>query len=86
MIAYLIAGLIVGCLAWYLKHEPGALRLGSQLLFGAVAAVVGGVGMNLVVGADLMALSPWGFAGAAVLALVVLGLLQAGVGRSGDND
>lgn len=86
MLAYIVAGLIVGCLAWYLKHESGSLGLGSQLLFGAVAAAVGGVGMNLVTGADLMALSPWGFAGAAVLALVVLGLLQAGVGRSGEHD
>ena len=51
------------------------------MMFGVVGAVVGGVGMNLLLGEDLMAVGVWGFTGAVVVALVVLGLLQARVGR-----
>ena len=77
----MVGGLIVGALAWYLKHEDGDPRPASQMIFGVVGAVVGGVGMNLLLGEDAMAVDPWGFAGAAVVALIVLGLLQANVGR-----
>ena len=81
MLAYIVAGLIMGVLAWYLKHEPGDPRMATQMMFGVVGAVVGGVGMNLLLGEDLMAVGVWGFTGAVVVALVVLGLLQARVGR-----
>ncbi len=81
MLAYIVAGLIMGTLAWYLKHEPGDPRMATQMIFGVAGAVVGGVGLNVLLGEDLMALDPWGFAGAAVVAIVVLGLLQANVGR-----
>jgi uncharacterized membrane protein YeaQ/YmgE (transglycosylase-associated protein family) len=81
MLAYIVAGLIMGTLAWYLKHEPGDPKMATQMIFGVVGAVVGGVGLNLILGEDLMAVDPWGFAGAALVALIVLGLLQANVGR-----
>ena len=81
MLAYIVAGLIMGVLAWYLKHEPGDPRMATQMMVGVVGAVVGGVGMNLLLGEDLMAVGVWGFTGAVVVALVVLGLLQARVGR-----
>jgi uncharacterized membrane protein YeaQ/YmgE (transglycosylase-associated protein family) len=81
MLAYMVAGLIVGALAWYLKHEPGDPRPATQLIVGVSGAVAGGVGLNLLLGEDLMAVDPWGFAGAAVVALVALALLQADVGR-----
>ena len=77
----MVAGLIVGALAWHLKHDAGDPRPASQMIFGVVGAVVGGVGMNLVLGEDVMAVDPWGFAGAAIVALIVLALLQANVGR-----
>jgi uncharacterized membrane protein YeaQ/YmgE (transglycosylase-associated protein family) len=77
----MVAGLIVGALAWYLKHDAGDPRPASQMIFGVVGAVVGGVGMNLLLDEDVMAVDPWGFAGAAVVALIVLALLQANVGR-----
>ena len=81
MLAYIVAGLIMGMLAWYLKHEPGDPRMATQMMVGVVGAVVGGVGLNLLLGEDLMAVDVWGFTGAVVVALVVLGLLQARVGR-----
>jgi uncharacterized membrane protein YeaQ/YmgE (transglycosylase-associated protein family) len=87
MLAYIVAGLVMGVLAWYLKHEPGDPRMATQMIFGVVGAVVGGVGLNLLLSEDMMAVEPWGFAGAAIVALVVLGLLQANVGRrSADGD
>ena len=76
----------MGTLAWYLKHEPGDPRMASQMIFGVAGAVVGGVGMNLLLGDDLMDVNPWGFAGAAIVALIVLGLLQANVGRKPAGD
>ena len=81
MLAYIVAGLIMGVLAWYLKHKPGDPRMATQMMVGVVGAVVGGVGLNLLLGEDLMAVDVWGFTGAVVVALVVLGLLQARVGR-----
>lgn len=51
------------------------------MMVGVVGAVVGGVGLNLLLGEDLMAVDVWGFTAAVVVALVVLGLLQARVGR-----
>jgi hypothetical protein len=50
-----------------------------------VGAVVGGCGMNLVLGDVLVELTAWSFAMACVLSFVVLGLLQAGVGRRRTN-
>jgi uncharacterized membrane protein YeaQ/YmgE (transglycosylase-associated protein family) len=55
--------------------------MATQMMVGVVGAVVGGVGMNLLLGEDLMAVDMWGFTGAVVVAVVVLGLLQARVGR-----
>ena len=81
MLAYIVAGLIMGVLAWYLKHEPGDPRMATQMMVGVVGAVVGGVGMNLLLCEDLMSVGVCGFTGAVVVALVVLGLLQARVGR-----
>lgn len=86
MLAYLVAGLITGGLAWLLKHESGDARLGLLLVVGVVSAALGGVGMNAFLRDDLMSVTPWGFAAAAIVSIVVLGLLQAGVGRGGSPD
>ena len=50
---------------------------------GVVGAVVGGVGMNLVLGDPMDELTAWNFTSACLLALVLLGLLEGGVGRKG---
>ncbi len=75
----------MGALAWFLKHESGDPRLATQLIIGAAGAVLGGVAMNLFLSEGVMALNAWGFASAAVVALIVLALLQARVGGSGDG-
>ena len=63
MFAYLVAGLIVGGLIWFLRHEPGDPPIFIQLVVGAIAGGVGGLVLNVLLGEDFMAVDPWGFAG-----------------------
>ncbi|HRV68020.1 MAG TPA: hypothetical protein P5108_01075 [Marmoricola sp.] len=84
MLAYIVVGIIMGWLAWQLKHGNGKemAKLPALILFGIVGAVVGGVGMNLLIfNENIFAVEAWSFAAAAIVSLVVLGVLQAGVGR-----
>jgi hypothetical protein len=46
-----------------------------------VGAVIGGSGMNVVVGDPLADLNGWSFTAACVLSFVLLGLLEGNVGR-----
>jgi uncharacterized membrane protein YeaQ/YmgE (transglycosylase-associated protein family) len=84
MIVYLVAGLVVGWLTWQfgrVGQGTSQPKLGVQVLIGAVGAVVGGLGLNLVAGRGLLDVEPWSFATATVLAMVVLWLLQVGATR-----
>lgn len=81
MLAYIVVGLILGALAWQLKHEAGDPRPATQMLFGVVGALVGGLGFNLIQDRALMDMDLWGFLAAALVAAIVLALLQARVGR-----
>ena len=81
MLAFLVAGVILGLLARVLRHGPDDSALVATLLVAVAGAVVGGCGMNLVLGDGLVELTAWSFTMACVLALVVLGLLEGGVGR-----
>lgn len=80
MLAYIVVGLIMGAVAWQLKHEPGDPKPSTQMLVGVVGALLGGVSFNLLQDRGLMVMDPWGFAAAAVVSLILLGLLQAKVG------
>jgi uncharacterized membrane protein YeaQ/YmgE (transglycosylase-associated protein family) len=81
MLAFLVAGVILGVMARVLRHGPDDSSLVATLLVGVVGAVVGGCGMNLVLSDRLVELTAWSFAMACLLALVLLGLLEGGVGR-----
>jgi len=84
MLAYIVVGIILGWLAWQLKHGKGLGRLINLMIFGIVGAVIGGAGMNILIfNKNIFAVEPWSFASAAIISLVVLGLVQAGVGRKG---
>jgi uncharacterized membrane protein YeaQ/YmgE (transglycosylase-associated protein family) len=85
MLAYIVVGIILGWLAWQLKHGKGIDRLINLMIFGIVGSVIGGVGMDLFIRNDLGTIKPsaWGFTAAAIVSLVVLGLVQSGVGRKG---
>ncbi len=87
MLAYAVAGLVVGWLSWQfgrVGQDPDQPSFFTQALFGAIGAVVGGVGLNLVAGHGLLAVEPVSFTVGVVLALVVLGMLQVGARRRAD--
>ena len=82
MIAFLIAGLILGVLARTLRGGPDNPQVTLTVPVGVVGAVVGGAGMNLLVLDEAFTdLNAWSFAAACILAFVLLGLLEGGVGR-----
>ncbi|HEY9565898.1 MAG TPA: hypothetical protein VIR30_19200 [Nocardioides sp.] len=81
MIAFLVAGLILGVVA---RTLAGGLRDPQVYLTvpaAVVGAVVGGVGMNALRGDAWGDLNVVSFIASIVVALVVLGLLEGGVGR-----
>lgn len=81
MIAFLIAGLILGVLARTLRGGPDNPQVMLTVPVGVVGAVLGGVGMNLVLSEGFADLNAWSFASACILGMVLLGLLEGGVGR-----
>ena len=81
MVAFLVAGLILGVLARTLRHGPEDPSLVLTLVAGVAGALVGGVGLNLVLQESYADLNVWSFTMACVLAFVLLGLLEGGVGR-----
>jgi len=83
MFAYLVAGLIVGGLAWVLKHGPGALGLASPLVVGTLAGGVGGVFANLIQGENFEHVDALGFTAAVLIALLALAWTHVRGGRQG---
>lgn len=81
MLAYMVAGLILGALAWQLKHEPGDPRPATQFIFGVLGAVAGGLTSNFVQGEGLDHLDPYGFTAAVLVSVLGLTALQVRVGR-----
>lgn len=81
MVAFLFAGLILGVLARTLRGGPDNPQVVLTVPVGVVGAVVGGVGMNLVLSEAMDALNAWSFTSACLIGLVLLGLLEGGVGR-----
>lgn len=81
MLAFLVAGVILGVLARVLRHKPADISFVAALLVGVAGAVVGGCGMNVFLDDGLVELTGWSFTTACILALVVLGLVEGGVGR-----
>jgi len=81
MIAFLVAGLILGGLARLLRRGPDDPQLLLTVPVGLVGAVLGGAGMNLVLRNSAGDLNAWTFTSACVISFVLLGLLEGGVGR-----
>jgi uncharacterized membrane protein YeaQ/YmgE (transglycosylase-associated protein family) len=81
MIAFLVAGLILGVLARTLRGGPDNPQVTLTIAVGVVGALIGGVGINLVLSESWTDLNAWSFTSACVLAMVLLGLLEGGVGR-----
>jgi hypothetical protein len=66
MFAYLVAGLIVGGLMWFLQRRPGDPPVAIQLGVGVLAGGLAGLVVNVLSGDDFLAISAWGFAAAAL--------------------
>ena len=81
MVAFLVAGVILGVLARALRHDADDPGLAIALVLGVVGAVIGGTGMNVVLGDPLGDLDGWSFTAACLLSFVLLGLLEGNVGR-----
>ncbi len=81
MAAFLVAGVILGVLARVLHHDPDDPGVPITLVLGVVGAVVGGAGMNALLGDGFGAVTAWSFTAACLLSFVLLGLLEGGVGR-----
>jgi uncharacterized membrane protein YeaQ/YmgE (transglycosylase-associated protein family) len=81
VIAFLVAGVILGLLAGYLWRGPDHPGPALTVTVGVVGAVVGGVGMNLFLDEPWTDLNAYAFTMATVLPMVLLGLLEGGVGR-----
>jgi hypothetical protein len=85
MVAYLLAGLIVGGLVWAVRHGDGLPRLPSLLVFGLVGGAIDGLGSNLVQGMGVDDIDPTGFTAAVLVALVLLIGVQVRVSRDDDE-
>lgn len=83
MFAYLVAGLIVGGLAWVLTRPPGLPGLAVPLVAGTIAGGLGGSLANLVHDARLLEVDAFGFTAAVLVAVLALAWIHV---RWGDED
>jgi len=81
MIAFLVAGLILGVLARTLRGGQDDPPLALTIPLGIVGAAIGGAGLNLFLSESWTDLNAWSFTSACLLAMALLGLLEGGVGR-----
>jgi len=81
VIAFVVAGLILGMLARTLRSGPDDASLPLALVTGVAGAVVGGVGMNLLLDESWTELTAFAFTSSCVVGMVLLGMLEGGVGR-----
>ena len=84
MFAYLVAGAIVGALAWLVRHGPGYPRLLTLLVFGLIGATIGGLGWNVAHDDGIDEISRGGFTLSALAALVLLVGVHVRVRREED--
>lgn len=68
MLAYLVAGAIVGGLVWFVRHGPGFPKPATLVVFG----LVGGLGANIVQDEAVDHIDATGFTAAVLVALVLL--------------
>jgi len=84
LFAYLLAGVIVAGLVWFVRHGPGYPRLPTLLVFGLVGGAIGGLGVNLIQGDSIDDLDGIGFTAAVLVALVLLVGVDVRVRRDED--
>jgi drug/metabolite transporter (DMT)-like permease len=85
LFAYLLAGVIVAGLVWFVRHGPGRPRLPTLLVFGLVGGAIGGLGWNVVKDKSVDHLDGSGFTAAVLVALVLLVGVDVRVRRADDD-
>lgn len=81
LLAYLVAGAIVGGLVWVVRSGPRHPRPATLLVFGLVGGAIGGLGWNIFRGRSIDHLDGTGFAAAVLVALVLLVAIDVRSGR-----
>jgi uncharacterized membrane protein YeaQ/YmgE (transglycosylase-associated protein family) len=84
LLAYLVAGVIVGGLVWSARRGPGYPRVATLLVFGLVGAAIGGLGANALRDESIDHLDGIGFTAAVLVALVLLVGVDVRVRRAED--
>jgi hypothetical protein len=70
--AYLVAGMIVGGLVWFVRNGPGYPKLLTLLVFGLIGGAIGGLGWNVLQDEPVDHLDGTGFTAAVLVSLVLL--------------
>jgi hypothetical protein len=84
LVAYLVAGVIVAGLVWFVRNGPGYPRLATLVVFGLIGGAVGGMGANVVRGDYFDDLDGTAFTAAVLVALVLLVGVDVRVRRDDD--
>ena len=82
MLAFVVAGVILGVLARLLRRGDEHASLVVTVAVGVVGSVVGGVGMNLLLHHDWLDVNPFAFSSACIVGMVLMGLLEGRVGST----
>jgi len=82
MLAFVVAGVILGVLARVLRRGPEYAQIALTVAVGVVGSVAGGVGMNLLLRDDWLDLNAYSFTSACIVGMVLLGLLEGRVGST----
>jgi uncharacterized membrane protein YeaQ/YmgE (transglycosylase-associated protein family) len=83
MIGFIVAGLVIGVLARFIKPGKQNLSLVATLLLGLAGSVIGGVIASLLGTGDIFELNVLGFIVAVIAAVLLIGVAEGVSGRKG---
>ncbi|WP_087873672.1 GlsB/YeaQ/YmgE family stress response membrane protein [Arthrobacter globiformis] len=83
MIGFIVAGLVIGVLARFIKPGRQNLSLVATLLLGLAGSVIGGVIASLLGTGDIFELNVLGFIVAVIAAVLLIGVAEGISGRKG---
>ncbi|MET0977472.1 MAG: hypothetical protein ABWX63_01525 [Paeniglutamicibacter terrestris] len=81
MIGFIVAGLVIGALARFIKPGKQNLSLLVTLLLGLAGSIIGGVIANLLGTGSIFELNVLGFVVAVIAAVLLVGTAESLAGR-----